>query len=136
MELGREAVGIQKALSKRKQVRAGRVAQLKAVGGLGTCGCCFDDELLPEEELRCNAAEGHGFCIPCVKRAAAEFFGQGLFTLNLSAGHLQSHLVSVRLSFAVWTLLAAKGCYLCGQELDKKRPYDHYKEFKLHLSIH
>lgn len=32
--------------------------------------------------------------------------------------------------------LSCPGCYLCGQELDKKRPYDHYKEFKLHLSIH
>ena len=30
-------------------MRQGRIAQLKAVGGLGTCGCCFDDELLPEE---------------------------------------------------------------------------------------
>lgn len=25
---------------------------------------CLD--LLSQEELRCNAAEGHGFCIPCV----------------------------------------------------------------------
>ena len=33
------------------QVRSGRIAQLKAVGGLGTCGCCFDDELLPEDQL-------------------------------------------------------------------------------------
>ena len=21
------------------------------------------------------------------------------------------------------------GCYLCGKELDKKRPYDHYKDW-------
>ena len=34
-----------------QQVRSGRIAQLKAVGGLGTCGCCFDDELLPEDQL-------------------------------------------------------------------------------------
>ncbi|CAJ1354786.1 unnamed protein product [Effrenium voratum] len=85
VQLGGEAVSIHKALAKRKQVRQERVAQLKAVGGLGTCGCCFDDELLPEEELRCTAAKGHGFCIPCVKQAAMAFFGQGLFTLNLSS---------------------------------------------------
>ena len=31
------------------QARAERIRELKALGGLGTCGCCFDDELLPEE---------------------------------------------------------------------------------------
>ena len=44
------------------QVRQGRIAQLKAVGGLGTCGCCFDDELLPEEmpnKLRVGGLVGH-----------------------------------------------------------------------------
>ena len=39
----------QKLLAAPEKVRQGRIAQLKAVGGLGTCGCCFDDELLPEE---------------------------------------------------------------------------------------
>ncbi|CAK9061080.1 unnamed protein product [Durusdinium trenchii] len=130
MELGREAVGIQKALSKRKQVRAGRVAQLKAVGGLGTCGCCFDDELLPEEELRCNAAEGHGFCIPCVKRAAAEFFGQGLFTLNLSAGGSSSS-EPPRVSATVLRCLDTSGCegHFLDSSLQKALPRKDYVRY-------
>eukprot|EP00438_Fugacium_kawagutii_P008418 Skav234464 [mRNA] locus=scaffold1647:213707:218263:+ [translate_table: standard] len=68
MELGHDAVGIQAALAKRKQVRASRIAQLKAVGGLGTCGCCFDDELsssrpeVTSTVLRCldtSGCDGH-----------------------------------------------------------------------------
>eukprot|EP00931_Biecheleriopsis_adriatica_P052984 TRINITY_DN30921_c0_g1_i1.p1 TRINITY_DN30921_c0_g1~~TRINITY_DN30921_c0_g1_i1.p1 ORF type:complete len:559 (-),score=100.35 TRINITY_DN30921_c0_g1_i1:63-1679(-) len=90
MELGRNAVAISKALSKRREVRDARVEALRAVGGLGTCGCCFDDELLPEEELRCSAAEGHGFCIACVKQSALQFFGSGLFTLNLTQAVVQA----------------------------------------------
>ena len=109
MELGSDAVAIHKALAKRKQVRQGRIAQLKAVGGLGTCGCCFDDELLPEEELRCSAAKGHGFCIPCVKRAALEFFGQGLFTLNLSSGSSASSELP-KVTSTVLRCLDTSGC--------------------------
>lgn len=109
MALGHHAVAIQAALAKRKQVRSGRIAQLKAVGGLGTCGCCFDDELLPEEELRCSSAQGHGFCIPCVKRAALEFFGQGLFTLNLSTGSSSSS-ERPQVSSTVLRCLDTSGC--------------------------
>lgn len=57
---------------------------MRRIGGLGTCACCFDDEVLPEDELRCCADVGHAFCIPCVKRAALEHFGRRLFTLNLA----------------------------------------------------
>jgi len=95
MDLGPDAVAIGEAFTKRKQARAERIRELKALGGLGTCGCCFDDELLPEEELRCTGAAGHGFCIPCVKRAALEFFGRGLFTLNLSGGSTEDPSSSV-----------------------------------------
>lgn len=84
------------------------MAQLKALGGLGTCGCCFDDSLLPEEELRCTAPQGHGFCVRCVGRAAMEFFGQGLFTLNLSS--------SSSLSASTLRCLETSGC--CGHFLD------------------
>lgn len=71
------------AIRQRNKSYETRVEQLRALGGLSTCGCCFDDEVLPENELRCTASEGHGFCIPCVKRQAMEFFSSKLFTLNL-----------------------------------------------------
>jgi len=70
------------AFQQRQKKYEERVEQLKAVGGLGKCGCCNED-LSPEAELRCTAAEGHGFCIPCVKNGALAFFGNRLFTLNL-----------------------------------------------------
>jgi len=73
---------MQHELEHRRQQRSMNVAKLKQDGSLRTCACCFDDELLEEEALVCNAIPCHFFCRPCVKNAALNFFGSGLFAQN------------------------------------------------------
>lgn len=77
---------IKDALQERRREREARIEELKTIGGLGTCGCCFNDELLPEEELHCDSCDKHTFCIICVKNAAMAFFGSGLFAQNFVDG--------------------------------------------------
>lgn len=84
--LGRDASLIEDALQERRKERKTRIAHLKAIGGLSTCGCCFDDEVLPEEELHCDSSCSHTFCFSCVKMAALTFFGSGLFAQNFAGG--------------------------------------------------
>mmetsp|Transcript_3903 Transcript_3903/g.9470 ORF Transcript_3903/g.9470 Transcript_3903/m.9470 type:complete len:611 (+) Transcript_3903:54-1886(+) len=105
------------ALQQWQEAHAARKEQLRILGGLGTCGCCFGDDVLPEDELRCTAAEGHGFCIPCVKNRASSFFGEKLFTLNLtqkasssSSTELPSSTGAADLSCTVVPCMHISGC--------------------------
>eukprot|EP00930_Biecheleria_cincta_P029871 TRINITY_DN20729_c0_g1_i1.p1 TRINITY_DN20729_c0_g1~~TRINITY_DN20729_c0_g1_i1.p1 ORF type:complete len:511 (+),score=91.28 TRINITY_DN20729_c0_g1_i1:72-1604(+) len=116
-KLGPRAFAVSKALKKRREAYTARVKALRSVGGLGTCGCCFDDEVLPEDELRCSAAGAHSFCIVCVKRASLEFFGNGLFTLNLAqtssssiSSSSSSSQAALDLSCAVLRCMHTSGC--------------------------
>lgn len=47
---------------------------------LVTCPCCYDDELLPEDLVPCEA--GHGCCGSCVKRSAQIVIGDGKVMVN------------------------------------------------------
>lgn len=112
-KLGAQAFAVSKVLKKRRDAYAARVEALRSVGGLGTCGCCFDDEVLPEHELCCSAA-GHSFCIQCVKQGALQFFGAGLFTLNLaehgSSSSSSSSQAALDLSCSVLRCMHTSGC--------------------------
>uniref|UniRef100_A0A914VYQ5 RING-type domain-containing protein n=1 Tax=Plectus sambesii TaxID=2011161 RepID=A0A914VYQ5_9BILA len=65
-------------LRAKEEERNGRIANARAAGELVECGICMDDEVLPEEIVRCDgAAEQHGFCRPCTKQHAETQIGNG-----------------------------------------------------------
>lgn len=85
---------IESALASLRENRNERRNELKETGGLCTCSCCFDDELLPEEAIFCEgdaAEKTHSFCRSCVKNLAQNTFGNGLFAQNIqNACHASS----------------------------------------------
>jgi TRIAD3 protein (E3 ubiquitin-protein ligase RNF216) len=81
-EIAFPAVEIERALAARREDRERRLGELKESGGLCTCSCCFDDEVLPEEAILCDGQTTHSFCRSCVKNLAQSTFGSGLFAQN------------------------------------------------------
>ena len=51
-------------LAAKEAEKKARFNQAKEAGELKECGCCFDDEILPEDLLSCPS--GHSFCT-CVR---------------------------------------------------------------------
>ncbi|XP_050294818.1 uncharacterized protein LOC126734994 [Anthonomus grandis grandis] len=60
--------------AKRQQLEQSR-ANAKELGLLETCGCCYDDEVMPQDILTCPS--GCRFCRDCIRRSAEVAFGDG-----------------------------------------------------------
>ena len=61
-----------------KRHKAERLETARANGKLGECGCCYDDEVLPEEMATCEFGL-HSFCVRCIERHANEIIGCDIF---------------------------------------------------------
>ena len=61
-------------LRRREEEKTKRLAEAQEKKELLECGCCFDDEVLPEDSLTCP--EGHLFCRECIRRSSEEVVGK------------------------------------------------------------
>ncbi|GLV34113.1 hypothetical protein CBL_00042 [Carabus blaptoides fortunei] len=58
-----------------RTTRKRKISEAKGSGVLNSCECCYDDEILVDETIRCE--NGHTFCKTCVRKSCEVFMGQG-----------------------------------------------------------
>ena len=64
---------ISRFLEEKASILARKIEEARNNGFLMECGCCFDDECLAENMIRC--VNGHEFCKECVQRASEVAIG-------------------------------------------------------------
>ena len=75
----------------REARKARRLENARENKELVECGCCYDDEVLPEDTLTCSEGD-HMFCKECVRRSTEEVVGK-IYILILSNIKLYIRLV-------------------------------------------
>ena len=68
---------ISRFLEEKSSILARKIEEARKNGFLMECGCCFDDECLVENMIRC--VNGHQFCKECVQRASEVAIGNKYF---------------------------------------------------------
>lgn len=66
---------IKKYIEDKKAEKEKLRSEAKALGRLLTCGCCFDDEVMPEETVICP--QSCICCVPCVIKSVEISYGEG-----------------------------------------------------------
>lgn len=61
-------------IKRKEEEKKQRLEAARQKNELLECGCCYDDELLPEDMMGCP--DGHKFCKLCIRRSTEELIGQ------------------------------------------------------------